>query len=159
MKIKANIIFPLMLLATMVLSGGCSRLSQVRPTSFALDSMSPRGLRSLSLDASVGVHNPASQIVLSEIFAEVTVSGKVIGNVAVDPVILAARTDSTYKIKADVTLAEGTSLMTLLAVAGKKSSLDDATADISAKVKVRGAAARKIRLKDIPLNELLQILK
>ena len=158
MKNNVHRIFSIVFLAALLALGGCARLSQVRPTSVKLDSVSPRGMRALVLNVSVGVHNPAQQISLSEISGEVLVSGKVIGNVAVDPLTLAARADSTYAVKADVTLAEGVSVMQVLALAGKKGALDEASANISAKAKLKSGPAKKLKMDNIPLKKLLELL-
>ena len=74
MKNKAYRIISIAFLAVMLVLSGCAKLSQVSVTSFTLDSVNPKGLRSLSLTASVGVHNPASEITLSEISGEVIIS-------------------------------------------------------------------------------------
>ena len=121
-------------------------------TSFELDSITPKGLRALTVKMSVGVHNPASEITLSEISGEVIISGKVIGNVAMAPVVLTARKDSTYKVKADVTLAEGVSVLEVLALAKNKSAIENGTANIYAKAKLKGGPSKKIKMEDVPLK-------
>ena len=159
MKNKAYRIISIAFLAVMLVLSGCAKLSQVSVTSFTLDSVNPKGLRSLSLTASVGVHNPASEITLSEISGEVIISGKVIGNVAMAPVILAARTDSSYTVKADVSLADGVSVMDVLALAGQKSRIEAATVNIYAKAKVKGGPVRKFKIEHMPVKKLLELLK
>ena len=157
MKNKA---YRLISIAIMVLIlGSCAKVKQVGVTSFELDSVTPRGLRALTLTMSVGVHNPAKEITLSEISGEAVVSGKVIGNVAMAPVVLTARKDSTYKVKADVTLAEGVSVLEVLALAKNKSAIENGTANIYAKAKLKGGPSKKIKMEDVPLKKLLEFLK
>lgn len=139
--------------------GSCAKVKQVGVTSFELDSITPKGLRALTVKMSVGVHNPANEITLSEISGEAVVSGKVIGNVAMAPVILAARTDSTYTVKADVSLADGVSVMDVLALAGQKSQIEAATVNIYAKAKVKGGPVRKFKIEHMPVKKLLELLK
>lgn len=159
MKNKAYRFFSIAFFAAMLALGGCAKLNQVSMTSVSLDSVKPRGLRALSLNLSVGVHNPATEITFSEISGEVLISGKVIGNVAMAPVVLAAKTDSTYVVTADVALAEGVSALGVLALAGKKTTLDDATANIYAKAKIKGGPAKKFRMEDVPVKKLMELLK
>ena len=159
MKNKAYRIFSIALFAVMLCLAGCKKVSDIRMTSVSLDSISPRGLKSLSLDISLGVHNPASEISLSEISGQVLISGKVIGNVAVAPVILAARTDSTYLVKADVALAEGVSVFEVLAYVKNKDVLEKATVNLYAKVKMKGAPAKNVKMEDVPLKKLMELLK
>ena len=142
-----------------LLLGSCAKVKQLGVTSFELDSVTPRGLRALTLTMSVGVHNPAKEITLSEISGEAVVSGKVIGNVAVAPVVLTARKDSTYKVKADVTLAEGVSVLEVLALAKNKSAIENGTANIYAKAKLKGGPSKKIKMEDVPLKKLKELLK
>ena len=157
MKNKA---YRLISIAFMVLLlGSCAKVTQLGVTSFALDSVTPRGLRALTLTMSVGVHNPAKEITLSEISGEAVVSGKVIGNVAVAPVVLTARKDSSYTVKADLTLAEGVSVFEVLALAKDKSAIENGTANVYAKAKLKGGPSKKIKMEDVPLKKLLEFLK
>ena len=157
MKNKA---YRLISIALMVLLlGSCAKVKQVGVTSFELDSVTPRGLRALTLTMSVGVHNPANEITLSEISGEAVVSGKVIGNVAVAPVVLTARKDSSYTVKADLTLAEGVSVLEVLALAKNKSAIENGTANIYAKAKLKGGPSKKIKMEDVPLKKLKELLK
>lgn len=157
MKNKA---YRLISIAIMVLVlGSCAKVKQVGVTSFELDSITPKGLRALTVKMSVGVHNPANEITLSEISGEAVVSGKVIGNVAMAPVVLTARKDSTYKVNADVTLAEGVSVLEVLALAKNKSAIENGTANIYAKAKLKGGPSKKIKMEDVPLKKLKELLK
>ena len=157
MKNKA---YRLISIAIMVLIlGSCAKVKQVGVTSFELDSITPKGLRALTVKMSVGVHNPANEITLSEISGEAVVSGKVIGNVAMAPVVLTARKDSTYKVNADVTLAEGVSVLEVLALAKNKSAIENGTANIYAKAKLKGGPSKKIKMEDVPLKKLKELLK
>lgn len=157
MKNKA---YRLISIAFMVLLlGSCAKVKQLGVTSFELDSVTPRGLRALTLTMSVGVHNPAKEITLSEISGEAVVSGKVIGNVAVAPVVLTARKDSSYTVKADLTLAEGVSVFEVLALAKDRSAIENGTANVYAKAKLKGGPSKKIKMEDVPLKKLLEFLK
>ena len=157
MKNKA---YRLISIAIMVLIlGSCAKVKQVGVTSFELDSITPKGLRALTVKMSVGVHNPANEITLSEISGEAVVSGKVIGNVAVAPVVLTARKDSSYTVKADLTLAEGVSVFEVLALAKDKSAIENGTANIYAKAKLKGGPSKKIKMEDVPLKKLKELLK
>ena len=75
------------------------------------------------------------------------------------PVILAARTDSSYTVKADVSLADGVSVMDVLALAGQKSQIEAATVNIYAKAKVKGGPVRKFKIEHMPVKKLLELLK
>ena len=157
MKNKA---YRLISIAFMVLLlGSCAKVKQVGVTSLELDSVTPRGLRALTLTMYVGVHNPVNEITLSEISGEAVVSGKVIGNVAMAPVVLTARKDSSYTVKADLTLAEGVSVFEVLALAKDRSAIENGTVNVYAKAKLKGGPSKKIKMEDVPLKKLLEFLK
>ena len=53
----------------------CNKIREIRPTSFELVSVSPKGFYSADVDFRLGIHNPALQIGFSDIFAEVVLNG------------------------------------------------------------------------------------
>ena len=159
MKNKAYRIFSIALLAAMLVLGGCAKVSKISATSVSLASVTPQGLRSVSLTVAVGVHNPAPQITLSEISGQVLVSGKVIGNVAMAPVVLEAKTDTTYRLQADVALAEGVSVFEVLNYVRRKDTMDKTTVNAYAKAKMKGLPAKNIKMEDMPLKQLLEQMK
>ena len=159
MRHKPLNIFALLLLALLLGLTGCKDIRDIRVTSVEVESLSPRGFKSVDVFLKVGVDNPAKQVKISEIDGSVKHSGKVIGNVAMAPVILAARTDSTYTVKADVSLADGVSVMDVLALAGQKSQIEAATVNIYAKAKVKGGPVRKFKIEHMPVKKLLELLK
>ena len=96
---------------------------------------------------------------MSEISGQVLISGKIIGNVAMAPVILEARTDSTYQLQADVALADGVSAFEVLNYVRHKDLMDKTTVNVYAKAKMKGLPAKQIKMEDMPLKQLLEQLK
>ena len=92
----------------------CNKIREIRPTSFELVSVSPKGFYSADVDFRLGIHNPALQIGFSDIFAEVVLNGKVIGNVSVAPFVMEAKSDKVYDINALLALNKGTSVLNLI---------------------------------------------
>ena len=138
-----------------LLLGSCAKVKQVGVTSFELDSVTPRGLRALTLTMSVGVHNPANEITLSEISGEAVVSGKVIGKVTVDPFTMKKRSVEVYHLNARVNLGEGVSLYDMVMLMDDK-VLGECVVDVTAKGKLKSGLAKTITKKDIPLKKLLE---
>lgn len=160
MKNKAhNIIIVVALLAMTLLSSGCMKLKQVSVTSVELDSVNPKGFRAAVVNLNVGVHNPAARITLSDISGELLISGKVIGKVAMPPVVLDAKTDSTYRLTPELSFADGVSMLQVLTLAGKHSTLDQATANLYVTVKVKGGIVKKVKMEDVPVKELMEYVK
>lgn len=145
----------LVLASMLLLLTGCRKINDIRITSVKVTSLNVKGLKGADLNIAVGVSNPSVQVSVSEIEGEVKHSGKVIGRVAIAPVVIKARCEEIYDVEAVVSIAEGVSLRELMMFADLR-KLNGCTVDISAKAKIKGGAAKKFALKDIPLKELLE---
>lgn len=142
------------MLATMLCLTGCKNVKDIRITSAKLESVSPRGFKSLDVFFTVGVDNPARQVKISEIDGSLKHSGKVIGKLAMDPFVLTARSSETYTFKANVSLAKGAGFKDLMMFASPD-GLNECTVDLTAKAAYGKGAPMPVKLKDIPLKELL----
>ena len=142
------------MLATMLSLTGCKNVKDIRITSAKLESVSPRGFKSLDVFFTVGVDNPARQVKISEIDGSLKHSGKVIGKLAMDPFVLTARSSETYTFKANVSLAKGAGFKDLMMLASPD-GLNECTVDLTAKAAYGKGAPMPVKLKDIPLKELL----
>lgn len=133
---------------------GCKDIKDIKVTSVNVESVSMKGFKSLDLFLSVGVDNPARQVRLSEIEGSLIHSGKVIGRLAMDPFILAAKSSETYNLKANVSLAQGAGLKDLMILASPE-GLNGCTVDVTAKAAYGKGAPMPVKMKNIPLKELL----
>ena len=133
---------------------GCKGVKDISVTSVELESIRAKGLKSLDIFLRVEVDNPAKQVKVSEIDGSVRHSGKVIGKLAVDSFILGAKTIDEYTLKATVSLAQGAGFKDLM-VLMSPDGLEGCTVDLSAKATLGKGAAMPIKMKDIPLKELL----
>ena len=144
----------LTVLAMMLCLAGCKDIRDIRVTSVSVESISPRGFKSLDLFLKVGVDNPARQVRLSEIDGSVVHSGKIIGKLAVDSFVLPARSSDTYTLKANVSLAKGAGLKDLMNLASPE-GLNACTVDVTAKAAYGKGTPMPVKMKNIPLKELL----
>jgi hypothetical protein len=154
MRRKSVNILAYFVLAVMFCLTGCKDVKDIKVTSVEVESISARGLRSVDIFLKVGVDNPAKQVRVSEIEGSLVQSGKVIGKLAMDPFILGARTSDIYTLKANVSLAQGAGLKELMVLASPD-GLNGCTVDFSAKATVGKSAKMPVKMKDIPLKELL----
>ena len=156
-KVEKNYsrLLALMLAAMLVLLAGCQKIKEIRITSVKVTSLSVKGLKGADVSLAVGVFNPSVQISVSEIEGDVKHSGKIIGRVASAPVVIKARSEEVYDIKAVLSIAEGVSLRELMMFADPR-KLNECTVDMSAKAKIKGGGTKKFSVKDIPLKELLE---
>ncbi len=161
MKKNRIISFVVIVFVAVMSLSSCSeikKLKQIDIVSTHITSLTPKGLTSLNLDCQVEINNPGMQLSLSEITCDLKHSGKVLGKVAIDPFTLKARIQETYDIKADLKLGED---MTILE-AGKllnKNIVDELTADLHARVKLKGGLSKRVTLTDVPLKKLIEFVK
>jgi hypothetical protein len=142
-----------LLLAFMLCLAGCKGVRDIRVNSVEVQSVNIRGLKGLDIHFAAEVCNPAKQVRLSEIEGQVIQSGKVIGKLAMDPVILVAKSTEKYNFKATVSLAEGAGLKELMEFKPEK-----CTVDLSARAALGKGAPVPVKMKDIPLKELLNTI-
>ena len=126
--------------------------------SVSLENFRPRGLRGATVTLLVEVDNPGAQVSLSEISADVEHSGKVLGKVAVDPFTLQGKTTDTYRLEAELTLAEGVNVFELGKLLDKK-ALEKMTVDVSADVRIRKGKIRTMKINDLPVKKLIESVK
>ena len=134
---------------------GCQKIKDIRVTSTKIVSLNIRGLGGAEIILEAEVDNPAQQISLSEIEGELKHSGKVLGRVAVAPIVLKPKSQEKYNIEATVKIAEGATLRDLMMFADVR-KLGECTVDVSALAKIKGGGKKRVALNDIPLKELLE---
>ena len=153
-KRRIKILLMVMLSAVFMLAG-CQKIKDIRVTSTEIVSLNIRGLSGAEIVLRVGVDNPAQQISLTEIEGELKHSGKVLGRMAVAPVVLKPKTQEKYDIEATVRIAEGASLRDLMMFTDLR-KLGECTLDVTALAKIKGGAKKRLALNEIPLKELLE---
>lgn len=145
----------IMILAALTLClSGCSKFKDIKVNSLDIESISPQGMRGLSVVIAAEVDNPAVFISLSEINGCVKHSGKIIGRLTMDPFSLNARSIETYHLKARLGIDEDVSLYDLMMLTDVR-TLDECTVDFSVKGTLKGGLSKTIKRTDIPLKELL----
>lgn len=161
MKIKRLERYIFLLIAAVLMLPGCANLKKIREikvNDVKVESIIPNGLKGVVLNMAVEVDNPAPQLSLTDISAALEYSGKVLGRVVVDPFTLQGKSVDTYRLKADVTLGEGISILELAKFADK-AVLEESVVDFSAKVKIGKGSPKNIRFNDVPLKKLLETVE
>ena len=150
-RLKLLVIFALSLLLGLT---GCKNVKDIRVNSVEVESLNMRGFKSVDIFLKVEVDNPAKQVKISEIDGSLKHSGKVIGKLAMDPFTLVPKSIETYSLKSNVSLAQGAGFKDLMLLASPD-GLDECTVDISAKAAFGKGAPMPVKIKDVPLKELL----
>ena len=145
-----------LLLATCLLLSGCvSKYKKISVSSFELESVVPTSLRSANVVVALGIKNPAPSFQVRDIEATVRRGEEVMGIVTGEPVSVDGKCDRVYRIPLQAQLADGISLMQLLATY-KSFDPEDFFLDLHARANVAGKIGKDIDYKDMPLTKFLK---
>jgi hypothetical protein len=133
---------------------GCRKYMDVRIVSVKVESVNMKGLRAGEAVLSVRVDNPAGKMTLEELNGVVKHSGKVLGNIALDPVTLKPRQTDDYSMNVRFELDKGVGVMYMLTFTDIR-KLKECTIDLSARGKAAGVKVKR-EYKDIPVKNLLE---
>jgi hypothetical protein len=94
---------------------------------------------------------------LSDIFAEVMLDGKVVGNVSLAPFVMEAKSDNVYDMNALVALNKGFSIINLLPMMKDPESLKNAYVNVKVKATLKSGLSKNLEWKEIPVEKLLKL--
>ena len=97
------------------------------------------------------------QIALSDIFAEIVLDGKVVGNLSVAPFVMEAKSDKKYDMNALVALNKGFSIINLLPMMKDPESLKNAYVNVKVKATLKNGLSKNLEWKEIPVEKLLKL--
>lgn len=137
----------------------CNKIREIRPTSFELVSVSPKGFYSADVDFRLGIHNPALQIGFSDIFAEVVLNGKVIGNVSVAPFVMEAKSDKVYDINALLALNKGTSVLNLIPLLKNPDAMKNAHINLRVRATLKNGISKELVWNEVPVEKLIKLVE
>lgn len=137
----------------------CNKIREIRPTSFELVSVSPKGFYSADVDFRLGVHNPALQIGFSDIFAEVVLNGKVIGNVSVAPFVMEAKSDNVYDMNALLALNKGTSVLNLIPLLKNPDAMKNAHINLRVRATLKNGISKELVWNEVPVEKLIKLVE
>lgn len=137
----------------------CNKIREIRPTSFELVSVSPKGFYSADVDFRLGIHNPALHIGFSDIFAEVVLNGKVIGNVSVAPFVMEAKSDNVYDMNALLALNKGTSVLNLIPLLKSPDAMKNAHINLRVRATLKNGISKELVWNEVPVEKLIKLVE
>lgn len=146
------------LAVTMATAAGCVDVRKLDVTSFNVNSVSPEGFRAIRAAATVGIDNPSGSFRIYEMEGTVHRGQQELGSFVIDPVTVAARTEDRYTVKGRLTLNDSISAFELLSLI-PKFKISEYNVDLCFKIKPKGGVAQKVKLRDIPAEKLISMLK
>ncbi len=155
MSVKKNIFRLLPILAAIcVLSSCAEKYKDIRVTSFEVLSFNPRSIRSADAEIMLGISNPAGEITISSIEADVMSGNKSVCVLSAGPVVVAPRTDQTYKLMCNASLPKDITLLEFLKRISSAGE-DEFLIDVTAGVRLNGGKERVLKFAGIKLSDLL----
>lgn len=146
------------LLFAVILFSGCS-MSRISVSDVSLQRVSPKGLRTLSVQAGAMFDNPTRQVSVYDIEGTVHYRGKVLGTVVAEPFDIAPKCTARASVNAEISLSPEISLKEVLKLAAGPAAMKECTVDIHMKVKRKGLAPMALNRKGVPLEELFDIVR
>ena len=133
---------------------GCKKYEEIKVVSGKMESLNVKGLHAIEASFTVRVDNPAGKLAFEEVNGVLKHSGKVIGNVVIDPFVLSPKTVADYNVKAKFELDKSIGVMYLMTFADVR-KLKECTFDLSALCKAAGIKVKK-EYKDLPVKNILE---
>lgn len=146
--------FLICLSAVFALCSCAKTYKDIKVTSFDLVSVSPRGLTKVDALIDLGLDNPIVGFEVFDACGVVKLDGEPALTITADQLVISGHCTKVYRIPLQGEMAPGFNPLGLLSLA-KEMDLSRFTADISAKVSLRGGVGKNIDMKDVPLGKLL----
>lgn len=137
---------------------GCGKFDEIKVNSVKYGGIDFYGFRGLEVGLDVEIENPAVQLSLSDMKAVVKYSGKILGNVTVEPFIMKGRTTETYHLTSTILMGDDMEYSDLLMFLNKN-YLEDCVVDITVTGKLKCGISKTITKKDVPLKKLMENAK
>jgi len=150
-KLLSLIVLSIVVLA----SASCSRIHEIKVTSYKIAKVSPHGLRSVDLTVDLGIDNPSMQFTLLEPTATIYRNGVALGTLDAEPVTIPARSNGVWPVSGTINLADGVNILQVLSYAAKF-NVEEYTVDYSTKVKLKSGMKVKLQEKNKPLKEFMK---
>lgn len=163
MKSFARHILAAVLVCAALALAGCSavrktaadRLREIELTSFAVEEISPKGLRTMDASFFVGIHNPTVKLELKDVTVRLFCGDSELGSFVFDPFTVEGHRDGVYLLSGHASLASASALLQVLGALG--GSGENLTVLISATGK--GLGVRRSLSRVMPLGELINMVK
>lgn len=156
MHMKTRIIILIAIVSMMVCS--CSKgFQDIAVTSFDVVSLKPVGLSRLEATVELGIHNPATELHISDLMGTLKYQGAPCLSITSDDVVIEKKSDKLYTVVLNGTIDPDFEIIRLIKLM-KSDSLDEMTVDVSCHGALRSGLGKDIGKKDIPLKDLISKL-
>lgn len=147
-------VFILLLAAMLAGSCGIRKYKDIKITSFAVESITPSGLKSLDAVVEVGIDNPAPAFNIMNLEAEIYRDSVHLAHFSAENVAVEGRCDRLYKIPVSGEIDPAVTLLNLMLLARNFRS-EEYSVSVKAKAMIAGIG-KELAFDDIPLERLLK---
>jgi len=134
----------------------CSKMDDIKITSFEIVSVTPRGLTGLDALVKIGINNPSVAFEVSDLVGTLRLEGAPCLSISADQLIVSGKTVKTYSVPLQGQMADGFNPFQLLRIInGYSLDFDKLTLDVSGKASLRGGLGKKLEFNDIKIGEYL----
>lgn len=139
----------------LTLLSGCSKIKDIKITSFGIESLSPKGFRNVDAVLAVGIDNPTFAFAIQGLDGVVKYRGEEMATFFADTVSIDSRCAKVYDLPCSATLNDKISLSRAFSFL-KKGSLEGFTTDITAKIRLRNGMRKTLKFKDLDLQQFIE---
>ena len=140
----------LAVLCMAAVSCGVAKVKDIKVNSFDVKYITPTSARSLDAVLLVGIHNPATNIVISGLEGTVKYGGREIAVVQAGTIPLEKKSDKVYEIPCTASLVDGVSLLSLFPIFAMQNP-QDLSADVHLRVALKSGAGTDLVFNDLTI--------
>lgn len=134
----------------------CSGYRDIRLTSCEVKTITPTGLRNVTVTVEAGFFNPASDVSVNYATGNIFLNGKEMANIEIPPFVIEGKSENaSVSVPLKISLSQGFSFMETLSML-RSFDERDLTADAEIKIKVRGVN-KKLKFKNISIADLRRL--
>ena len=157
-KLKSSLLLVSMLVCISAVATGCASYKDIRITSYNIESIFPKGLRTVQATFKVGLDNPAPEVTISDVRGVLYRQDKELGELTTSPFTIQGRTSSQVSLTGVLSLSPSVTFQEIMAIA-MTFRPEEYYIDVSMKVKVKGAPAKKLKIRRLPARVLFNMVK
>ncbi len=147
-------VLPFVLAALLACSCGINKYKDIKITSFAVESVTPTGLKGLDAVVELGVDNPAPSFNIMNLEADIFRDSTHLARFGAENLAVEARCEKVYRIPVSGQIDPSLSLLNLMVLASNFRS-EEYRVSVKAKAMIAGIG-KELAFDDIPLERLLK---
>lgn len=139
----------------LAMTASCSKAKDIKITSVAVDSFSPKGFRAADAVLAIGIDNPTFSFTLTNLSGVVKYNGEDFATYSADSLTVDKKCSKVYDLPCSAMLSENVKLSQVVSLLQKK-SLEGFTTDVEAHVKLKNGLGKTLKFTDLDLQKMTE---